>query len=215
MNKIILALFLGIIFTVFVSNYSEKVQADIANNFLRLHVIANSDSQEDQTLKLRVRDRIIEETKDIFADASDINVTKDLVEKNIYKIEALAKDEISKQGKSYGVKAIYGNYHFPTKRYGDVTLPAGEYQALRIVIGEGNGKNWWCVLFPPLCFIDATHGVIPENTKEGLKEVLTEDEYDLITSADKDGEIPVVIKFKIVEWWHNSKRKVQTAFSQE
>ncbi len=215
MNKIILALFLGVSVTIAISNYSDKVQADISNNFVRLHVIANSDSPEDQALKLLVRDRIIKDTTGILDQSSDINATKETIERNISMIEAVARDEINKQGEDYEVTVHYGSFHFPTKKYGDVLLPAGEYEALRVVIGEGNGKNWWCVLFPPLCFIDATRCVIPEETKRGLKDMLTEDEYNLITSANRDGEIPVKIKFKIVEWWQNSKRKVQTAFSQE
>jgi stage II sporulation protein R len=84
-------------------------------------------------------------------------------------------------------------------------LPAGHYQALRVVIGKGEGSNWWCVLFPPLCFVDVTHGTLPDNIKENLKNALTSEEYNIITSVDSDSEIPVKIRFKVVEFFQNSR----------
>lgn len=214
MKKVILAIIIGLIITIYVSNYSENVQANLAHNLIRFHVIANSDTAEDQALKLKVRDRIIKETGHFFDDSGNINQTKEIIRKNMEVIEDVARQEIREWGKDYDVKVSLGTYPFPTKKYGDVTLPAGNYEALRVVIGEGQGANWWCVLFPPLCFVDATHGVVPEDTKQTLKNVLTEEEYEIITTADSEGEIPVVIKFKIVEWWQESKLKVQTAFNQ-
>ncbi|MBZ4645403.1 MAG: stage sporulation protein [Petroclostridium sp.] len=213
MNKVILAVIIGMICTIFISNYSNSVQADLAHNLVRFHVVANSDSEEDQALKRSVRDRIINEMKEYFDESDNVDATKELIQRNIARIEEIAKDEIKKWNKDYDVKASLGIYPFPTKVYGDITLPAGNYEALRVVIGEGKGANWWCVLFPPLCFVDATHGVVPESSKQKLKNVLTEEEYKIITTANTDDEIPVQIKFKIVEWWQNSKLKVQTAFN--
>ncbi|MDK2801700.1 MAG: stage sporulation protein [Clostridiales bacterium] len=215
MNKIILAIIIGIISTIFISSYSDSVQADLAHNLVRFHVIANSDSKEDQQLKLKVRDRIIEEMKEQFDGSENIEATKELIKRQIPRIEEIAKDEIKKWGKDYDVTASLGLYPFPTKVYGDITLPAGKYEALRVVIGDGAGTNWWCVLFPPLCFVDATHGELPASSKQHLKNVLTEDEYKIITEANNNDEIPVQIKFKIIEWWQNSKIKVQTAFSRQ
>jgi len=213
MNKVLSALLAGFILTVLISNYSDSVQADLASNLIRFHVVANSDSAEDQALKLKVRDRIINELKELFDNTDNINATKEQLQNQLDFVEEIARDEIKKSGKDYPVKAELGVFPFPTKVYGDVTLPAGHYEALRVVIGEGAGKNWWCVLFPPLCFVDATHGELPESSKEQLKNMLTEEEYKIITSADSDSELPVQIKFKIVEWWQNSKLKIQTAFN--
>jgi len=213
MNKVLSALLAGFILTVLISNYSDSVQADLASNLIRFHVVANSDSAEDQALKLKVRDRIINELKELFDNTDNINATKEQLQNQLDFVEEIARDEIKKSGKDYPVKAELGVFPFPTKVYGDVTLPAGHYEALRVVIGEGAGKNWWSVLFPPLCFVNATHGELPESSKEQLKNMLTEEEYKIITSADSDSELPVQIKFKIVEWWQNSKLKIQTAFN--
>lgn len=106
-----------------------------------------------------------------------------------------------------------GSFPFPTKMYGDITLPAGTYEALRVVVGEGEGQNWWCVMFPPLCFVDATHGTIPDSVKEDLKNVLTKEEYSIVASADQEDEIPIEIKFKVVEIFQGSKIKVTGAIN--
>ena len=215
MNKIILALCTVLAFTILVSNYSESIQADLAHNMVRFHVVANSDAPEDQALKHSVKDKIIDSMKELFDETENIDATKETINKNIPKIKAIAEEEIKKWGKNYDVKVTLGVYPFPTKVYGDVTLPAGNYEALRVVIGEGSGENWWCVLFPPLCFVDATQGELPEASKEKLKSVLTEEEYEIITSAHNDGELPVQIKFKIIELWQNSKLKIQTALNKK
>ncbi|NLY42776.1 MAG: stage II sporulation protein R [Clostridiaceae bacterium] len=213
MKKALLAIAIGIIITLFVSTYSNAVQADLAHNLVRFHVVANSNSAEDQELKHRVRDRIIKEMQEQFEVSDDIESTKKIIRDNMQRIEEIARDEIRKSNKDYPVSVSLGNYPFPTKVYGEITLPAGKYEALRIVIGEGEGENWWCVLFPPLCFVDATHGEMPEESKQRLKNVLSEEEYKIITSANKEDEIPVQIKFKVVEWWQNSKIKIQTALN--
>lgn len=215
MKKILLAVLIGLLCTVFISNYSDNVQADLAQNLVRFHVLANSDSDEDQALKRSVRDRVIEEMRSKFDESESIDATKELIRSQIPYIQQVAKDEVKKWGKDYDVKVSLGTYPFPTKVYGDVTLPAGNYEALRVVIGAGAGANWWCVLFPPLCFVDATHGELPDSSKQRLKNVLSEEEYQMITSANNQDEIPVQMKFKIVEWWENSKLKIQTAFNEK
>lgn len=187
--------------------YSEDVSSGLADNLIRFHVIANSDSHEDQQLKRDVRDRIISYMKEKLAEVKDIEETKRIVNENLGSIRCIAKDEIIANNKDYNVEVMMGNYPFPTKIYGDIALPAGNYQALRVVIGKGEGQNWWCVMFPPLCFVDATHGTVPDSVKEDLKKVLTEEEYSLIASADEEEDIPVEIKFKIVELFQESKLK--------
>ncbi len=202
---VILAL-LAMTVVVFAS-YSDNVNKSLADNLIRLHVVANSDSPEDQALKRDVRDVIIEYMKDQLKDSRDIAETKYIIEKDMPKLEELARNEIARQGKSYSVKASLGSYAFPTKLYGDITLPAGKYEALKIIIGNGEGANWWCVLFPPLCFVDATHGTVPDSVKSDLKNVLSQEEYQLITTADKEEDIPIKVKFKVVEFFQDSKIK--------
>ncbi len=191
--------------------YAEDVNAGLSQNLVRLHVVANSDSASDQALKLKVRDAIIEFMKDKLANSKNINETKDIVNANLQAIEEVSRKVIEANNSSYEVKASIGNYSFPTKTYGDIALPAGEYQALKVVIGEGVGANWWCVLFPPLCFIDATHGTIPDSVKQDLKTSLSNEEYKLITTSDSDEDIPVKIKFKVVEILEGSKVKLTGA----
>lgn len=192
---------------IFSYSYSSKVNKGLADNLIRLHIIANSDSEADQVLKRDVRDIIMNYMKEELRDSRDLEQTKYIINKNLDRITGLARAEILRQGKNYDVKAMLGSYPFPTKAYGDITLPAGQYQALRVVIGKGEGANWWCVLFPPLCFVDATHGTIPDSVKEDLRKALTEEEYSIITSADNDNDIPINIRFKIIEIFQNSRIK--------
>ena len=198
---------ISIVAAILLGSYSEDLNKGLADNLIRLHVIANSDSPEDQALKRQVRDVILVYMKDQLNNSKDIEQTKYIINKDVEKISVLAKDEIGQLGKNYDVKVMLGSYPFPTKSYGDVTLPAGNYQALRIVIGKGEGANWWCVLFPPLCFVDVTHGTVPDSVKENLKTALTDEEYNIITTADEDTEIPIKIKFKVVEFFEDSKIK--------
>jgi stage II sporulation protein R len=189
------------VFGVLVSIYinTDRALADVPEKIIRLHVVANSDSPEDQQLKLQVRDKVINKMSGRFEGLKDISQVKSIIESSLTEIETLAREAIKENGKLYDVKAVFERTDFPTKVYGNLTLPAGSYQALNIVIGEGEGKNWWCVMFPPLCFIDIAHGVVPEKTMSELKESLTEEEYRLLLSSRTEGEIPVKLRFKIVE----------------
>jgi stage II sporulation protein R len=207
--KICAALVLGALLTmgIYFVSYSDDVNKGLADNLIRLHVIANSDSPEDQALKSDVRDAIIDYMKDKLKDSRDIEETKYIIKENMDAVAKISEDEIARGGKDYPVKIMLGAYPFPTKSYGDVTLPAGYYEALKVVIGKGEGANWWCVLFPPLCFVDATHGTVPDSVKEDLKNALTDEEYDIIVSASNDDDIPVKIKFKVVEFFQSSRIK--------
>jgi len=191
--------------TAFSYFYTGIVNKGLADNLIRLHVIANSDTAEDQALKRDVRDAVLGYMRDKLRGTRDIEQTKYIISSSMDEIKGLAAAEIEKHGKKYTVEAVLGSYPFPTKSYGDVTLPAGSYQALRIVIGKGDGANWWCILFPPLCFVDATHGMVPESAKQDLKKVLTEDEYRMIVTADSDEEIPVKVRFKVVEFFRDTR----------
>jgi stage II sporulation protein R len=191
----------------FLDSYSENLNKGLAENLIRLHVVAHSDSPEDQEIKSNVRDKVLEYMQVQLNSSRDLEQTKYIINKNLDIISKIAEETVANQGKNYQVKAALGSYPFPTKSYGDVVLPAGNYQALRVVIGKGEGSNWWCVLFPPLCFVDVTHGTIPDSVKKDLKDKLSSEEYLLITSSDSGEDIPVKIKFKIVEVFQSSKNK--------
>lgn len=187
----------GLLMNIYIDTDQEL--ADVPDKIIRLHVVANSDSPEDQQLKLQVRDKVINRMSGRFEGLKDIAEVKNIIEGSLGEIETIAREAIEENGKLYNVNAVFARTDFPTKVYGNLTLPAGTYQALNIVIGEGKGKNWWCVMFPPLCFIDVAHGVVPEKTMKELKESLTDNEYRLLLSSKTEEEIPVKLKFKILE----------------
>lgn len=180
-------------------SYTHAVTTDIADSVFRLHVIANSDSAEDQNLKYIVRDKVIEYMSSISQNASSKEDVIEIAKANLDKIQAIASQTIRENGYTYSVNVEVGNFSFPSKRYGDITLPPGYYDALRIKIGETEGQNWWCVMFPPLCFVDVTSGVVPDESKEIMKENLSKEEFDLISKNSNE----VKVKFKIVEVLQN------------
>lgn len=187
---------------------TDRELSDVADKIIRLHVVANSDSPEDQQLKLQVRDKVISSMNKRFEGLKDVEEVKSIIEENLTEIETVARESIAESGKHYDVKAAFARTDFPTKVYGNLTLPAGTYQALNIVIGEGNGKNWWCVMFPPLCFIDVAHGVVPEKTMKELKQSLTDEEYRLLLSSRTEEEIPIKFRFKILELAKNMNMRI-------
>lgn len=180
-------------------SYTHAVTTDIADSVFRLHVIANSDSAEDQNLKYTVRDKVIEYMSSISQNASSKEDVIEIAKANLDKIQAIASQTIRENGYTYSVNVEVGNFSFPSKRYGDITLPPGYYDALRIKIGEAEGQNWWCVMFPPLCFVDVTSGVVPDESKEIMKQNLSKEEFDLISKNSNE----VKVKFKIVEVLQN------------
>lgn len=157
---------------------AQNIQQGIAQEIVRFHVLANSDTEEDQTLKLEVKTRIVEYCKDLLADAGTVQETKEILAENLEEIQKTAEAVIKEQGYTYPVSARLENCYFPMKSYGDCTFPAGNYDALRVCIGKAEGRNWWCVLYPNLCFVDCIHAVVPEKEKQELKHVLTEEEYE-------------------------------------
>jgi stage II sporulation protein R len=195
---IVLSFFIfGLLMNIYID--TDRKLADVPDKIIRLHVVANSDSPEDQQLKLQVRDKVIGRMSGRFEGLKDIAEVKGVIEGSLGEIETIARETIEENGKLYNVNAAFARTDFPTKTYGNLTLPAGTYQALNIVIGEGKGKNWWCVMFPPLCFIDVAHGVVPEKTMKELKESLTDEEYRLLLSSRTKEEMPVKLRFRILE----------------
>ena len=182
-------------------SYASAINEDLSNNVFRLHVIANSDSKEDQDLKYKVRDKLIEYMKSLTTNISSKEEVIKIANNHISDFESIAKEVITENGFDYDVKVEIGNFSFPTKQYGDISFPAGFYDALKVEIGNAKGQNWWCVMFPPLCFVDVTSGIVPEESKENLQDNLGEEEYDIISNTE-DSEI-VNFKFKIVEYFEN------------
>ena len=198
---IILSFLLFLYTTICAFSYAENVSTDIANSVFRLHVIANSDSKEDQDLKYKVRDSLIKYMKEICDDCKNKDEAIDLVTEYQEEFKQIALQTIHDEGYSYDVNISIGNFEFPTKDYGDISLPAGFYDALRVEIGEAKGQNWWCVMFPPLCFVDVTSGVVPEASKEQLENDLSEEEYALVS---EDSDIKIQFKFKILEFFNEN-----------
>ena len=137
---------------------STEARAETPGDLIRLHVIANSDSAYDQEVKLIVRDSIIEQLEILLESADSKAEAQEIIGANLLFLQSAAQKNLE-QYADYGVSTNLGKAEFPTKYYGELVLPAGEYDALRIVLGAGEGKNWWCVIFPPLCFVDAAGNI--------------------------------------------------------
>ena len=198
---IILSFLLFLYTTICAFSYAQNVSTDIANSVFRLHVIANSDSREEQDLKYKVRDSLINYMNSICANCENKQDAINLVTEHKDDFKQIALDTIKDNGYSYDVNISIGNFSFPTKDYGDISLPAGFYDALRVEIGEAKGQNWWCVMFPPLCFVDVSSGVVPEESKEELEDNLSEEEYALVSN---DSDTKIQFKFKILEFFNQN-----------
>ena len=200
-NSLILLFLLFLYISISAISYVNAVSSNIESSVFRLHVIANSDTKEDQDLKYKVRDNLIEYMntlcKDVTSKAEAIKISK-LHEKDFLDI---ANNTIKENGYSYPVTIEFGNFSFPTKDYGDISLPAGYYDALRVKIGEAKGQNWWCVMFPPLCFVNVSSGIVPEESKELIKQELNDEEYSIVTKEDSSD---IQFKIGLIEWFMNN-----------
>lgn len=198
---IILSFLLFLYTTVCAFSYAQAVSNDISDSVFRLHVIANSDSDDDQNLKYQVRDALLNYMNDICSNCSSKDEAIKIVTEHQEEFKQVALSTIKDKGYNYPLEIKIGNFEFPTKQYGDITLPAGLYDALRVEIGEAEGRNWWCVMFPSLCFVDVSSGIVPDDSKEELQDVLSEEEYSII-SNNSDNEIR--FKFKLIEFFANN-----------
>ena len=205
MKKIKFIVILSIMFLIYIFfsaySYVSAISDNMYNSVFRLHVIANSDSDEDQNLKYIVRDNLINymnEKTNTFTSKEDII---EYAKNHIEDLKNIAEMTVKEQGYNYPVTVEIGNFEFPTKTYGDISFPAGNYDALRVKIGNANGRNWWCVMFPPLCFVDVSTGIVPETSKEELKENLSDDNYNLVSQSDN---YDVKLKLKILELFEQS-----------
>ena len=195
-KKAMLSFFTGICIAMSLMATLSNTEQALSGNIIRLHIRANSDSPQDQALKLKVRDKILKESSKLIEGAEDKREVYNIIGSNLDLLSACASEEIKKNGYSYSAEVTLGKSDFPTKAYGDIYLPAGTYEALIVNIGEASGKNWWCVMFPPLCFAEGS--VYCED--ETMKESLDINSYELVK-----GEKPK-IKFKVYEIWQKLKK---------
>lgn len=189
--------------SVSVAAVSERMCDDISGGIVRLHIIANSDNENDQRIKLLVRDAIIKTQNEIFGDG----IKKTLNNEEKEKIKQTTEKVLAEQGVLYCAKVETGNFYFPTKRYENITLPAGNYDAVRVVLGAGEGKNWWCVMYPPLCFSQSVVGKADTESLNILKESMSDFGYDIISEES----IKIVPAFKIVEIFQVVKEKIKNS----
>lgn len=195
MKRLEISLLIAFIFCTVLSMSALNIECEeIRESVLRLHVLANSDDEADQNLKLKVRDRLLEVSNDIYADAQSRDDAIISTESNLALLQSEAEEVIKNSGYNYPVNVELEDTYFTTRTYGDITLPAGTYKAVRVIIGEGKGHNWWCVMFPPLCISAAS-----EEESE-LEDVLTDEQMDLVEGT------PYEAKFKCVEWYEELKQ---------
>ena len=186
MKKLVLAICVGFCIAASVICTVNETEDALANGVIRLHIRANSNSEDDQALKLKVRDRLISESKKMMQKDMSIDDVRSYARQNLTDIRAIAIDEIRKNGYDYDVNVKFGKSEFPVKTYGDMTLPAGTYEALVVEIGASEGENWWCVMFPPFCTSAAADTA-----------VFSDGQWRTMTAQMPD----VTVRFKLLEWW--------------
>ncbi|MDK0569363.1 stage II sporulation protein R [Clostridium perfringens] len=197
MKKILSVLFLGVICLFVVGSFfntrqalgvtEENIVEDISEKLIRFHVLANSDSDIDQDLKLRVKDEVLKYISPILNESQSLEESREILKREDKNIIKIAEDYIKSQGFDYTVETTLTRENFPVKEYGNIVLPQGEYEAYRILIGEGEGQNWWCVMFPPLCFIDVTKGQVAyDETEKKMKDVLSEEEFKSVNKKENN-----------------------------
>lgn len=195
MKRIEISLLIAFVFGIVLSMSALNVECDeIRGSVLRMHVLANSDDETDQNLKLKVRDRLLEVSNDIYANAKDRKDAIECTESNLALLQSEAQKVVIDNGYDYPVSVELEDTYFNTRTYGEFTLPAGEYKALRVIIGEGAGHNWWCVMFPPLCISAAS------DDEAQLDDVLTSEQMELVEGTQYEA------KFKCVEWYEEIKQ---------
>lgn len=176
---------------------NTDLEDTIFDSVLRFHIRANSDSEEDQRVKLIVKEQVMEAAEEYVQNSSSKEDTKQILSKHLTDLVHVAEETLAEEGYFYRVKAYFSKEEFPVKKYGDMTFPAGTYEALRMDLGDAKGKNWWCMLYPSLCFVDVTTGIVPEESKEAFQTLLPVEDYEeLLATPEEDVEI----KSGIWEW---------------
>ncbi|MBE7054168.1 MAG: stage II sporulation protein R [Ruminococcaceae bacterium] len=200
MKKLMISFCFGLIITFGICTHFSVLESTISKNVIRLHIIADDNSKDEQALKLKVRDAVLLKTKDIFTNDVDILSAKNNIKNNLGIIEKTAKEEIIKNGYNHDVNVTFEKSYFPTKVYGKVTLPLGTYDAVKVKIGKAKGNNWWCVMFPPLCF---TNGASAKLDDDYFKNNLSDNEISFITTKKSP---QIKLEFKLYELWQKLKK---------
>ncbi|UQZ47690.1 stage II sporulation protein R [Bacillus sp. PK3-037] len=189
---------------------SENEPVVIPDEAIRLRILANSDRDEDQELKRHIRDAVNKEITTWVKDITSIEEARRLIRSKLPEIKEIAKETMEKEGASQSISVDFDKISFPTKLYGSMVYPAGEYEAILITLGNGEGANWWCVLFPPLCFLDFSNGeaVKEQEDQEASKKQTEKALEDLTAKAEKaekedkkEKEDNTEVKFFVVEWF--------------
>lgn len=191
--------------------YSASVMKDLKENIVRLHVVADSDEEDAQALKLKVRDSVAEYTAELLKNSATAEESYGILQANIGKIQEIAQQRAENEGCELPVTAQVGEFDFPVKSYGNITLPTGNYNAVRVTIGSGEGQNWWCVLFPPLCFVDSEATAVSVSGRAQLQENLSEETYAVIENAPESGDVQ--IRFKVVDFFENIAQKARQTWT--
>ncbi len=189
-----IALLVGMVVSLLWGVWSLQSQDALEGKMIRLHVLANSDTEEDQALKLQVRDRVLDMATELLESTKDMNEARTKIEEELPAIAAVAEDEVRARGYSYHVAARLEDTEFPTKEYDGFALPAGQYLALRVLIGDAAGQNWWCVVYPPLCTTAAT-----DLKETAIMAGMDKEDVSLMTEADPGYEL----KFRSLELWED------------
>lgn len=199
-KKLILILSLLIItFTYIIHPLVEEnilEKKSFEDEIIRFHIRANSDKEEDQGLKLKIRDEILKEMKEKFKNTSSLDESREIIKANMEEMKSITENVIKREGEDYSVEVTLGQDNFPTRKYGNLVFPAGDYETLLITLGEGKGQNWWCVMFPPLCFVDITHSVA-----YNLEKQLEAEEEEVKEELEEQPKLK--LKWKIVDLFKN------------
>ena len=180
---------------IFLNLETKSTVSVLSHSAIRFHILANSDSVSDQTLKMRVKESVVNYIYEKTGDFKTVDDAKNFILNNDKTIESIATKAIADNGYDYTVSSTFGFSDFPVKSYGDVIFPKGTYTSYTIKIGNGKGHNWWCVLYPPLCFVDVSTGVLPDNSKEKLRDSLSDTQYHTVTKYN--------FKFKYLKFFNN------------
>ncbi|MCI6567686.1 MAG: stage II sporulation protein R [Dysosmobacter sp.] len=197
-KRLELALLIGLLAALIWGMWSIRSQQVLADKVVRLHILANSDSEEDQALKLQVRDAVLERAEEILERAHDRSAAEEDLREALPELREIALETVAAQGYDYDVTAELTDAAFPTREYDGFTLPAGEYLALRLVIGAGEGHNWWCVVFPPLCAQTTT-----DVAQTAMAAGLDGGDVSLLTEESRG----YVLKFKSIELWEGLRQR--------
>lgn len=180
---------------IFLNLETKSTVSVLSHSAIRFHILANSDSVSDQALKMHVKESVVNYIYEKTGDFKTVDEAKNFILNNDKTIKSIATKTIADNGYDYTVSSTFGFSDFPVKSYGDVIFPKGTYTSYTIKIGNGKGHNWWCVLYPPLCFVDVSTGVLPDNSKEKLRDSLSDTQYHTVTKYN--------FKFKYLKFFNN------------